>query len=83
MTHIILPWIGWILAGIYIAMLRDEVRRLKEGSYKNRSMTVSDFDHVYQWIRSGMPEKVAKETPPGFALDAMRLVWFAVKGEKR
>lgn len=81
MIHVILPYLGFIAAGTYIVILRGEIKRLQPRS--SRSMTMSDFDIVYNWIKSGMPEAVAMATPPGFAKDAMRLVWFAKYGEKK
>jgi hypothetical protein len=85
MLHIIAPYLfNVFLLMSWLYMLREN-KRLRDGNRYTTAtgMTVSDFQVVYNWIKSGMPERVAETTPPGFALDAMRLVWFAVKGEKK
>lgn len=80
MIHAVLSYLGNVALAMWIISLRMEVARLRP---KGRSMMMSDFDIVYNWIKSGMPEAVAISTPPGFAKDAMRLVWFAKYGEKK
>lgn len=82
MMHAVLSYLGNVVLVIWIINLRMENKRLRKIQIK-ASMTMTDFQIVYNWIKSGMPEAVAASTPPGFALDAMRLVWFAVKGEKK
>lgn len=82
MLHIIASYLfNALLLMSWLYMLHEN-KRLRAGK-KSTSMTMTDFQIVYNWIKSGMPEHVAETTPPGFALDAMRLVWFAVKGEKK
>lgn len=80
MLHVVLPYLGTVALVAWIIALKSEVKRLQP---KRGSMTVSEFDVVYNWIKSGMPEAVAMSMPPGFAKDAMRLVWFAKFGEKK
>lgn len=82
MLHIIASYLFNALLLMSWLHLLHENRRLRAGK-KSTSMTVSEFDVVHQWIKSGMPERVAMSTPPGFAKDAMRLVWFAKYGEKK
>lgn len=82
MLHIIAPYLFNVFLLMSWLYMLQENKRLRAAK-KSTSITMSDFDIVYNWIKSGMPEAVAMSTPPGFAKDAMRLVWFAKYGEKK
>ncbi len=81
MLHAVLSYLGNVVLVIWLINLQQENKRLRTA--RSTSISMTDFDLVYNWIRSGMPEAVAIATPPGFAKDAMRLVWFAKYGEKK